>query len=107
VGDISCETGCGATARQAKLADKPGSVVDSHSSKAPSYPGARATYPGTARATLSFPYLVLLRMGFDVPSVSPPTRCALTAPFHPCLSLAAIGGLSLCATFHRLTASGS
>ena len=31
----------------------------------------------------TLPYLVLLRVGFTVPSVSPPTRCALTAPFHP------------------------
>jgi hypothetical protein len=39
------------------------------------------------------PYLVLLRMGFAVPSALPRPRCALTAPFHPCLCLAAIGGL--------------
>ena len=29
-------------------------------------------------------YLVLLPVGFAVPSPSPETRCALTAPFHPC-----------------------
>ena len=28
-------------------------------------------------------YLVLLRVGFTLPSRSPGTRCALTAPFHP------------------------
>jgi len=28
-------------------------------------------------------YLVLLPVGFAVPFVSPRTRCALTAPFHP------------------------
>ena len=28
-------------------------------------------------------YLVLLRVGFTLPSVLPRTRCALTAPFHP------------------------
>ena len=28
-------------------------------------------------------YLVLLRVGFTLPPMSPPTRCALTAPFHP------------------------
>ena len=28
-------------------------------------------------------YLVLLRVGFTLPFVLPPTRCALTAPFHP------------------------
>src|SRR5688500_4619705 len=29
------------------------------------------------------PYLVLLRVGFCVPRLSPAARCALTAPFHP------------------------
>ncbi len=32
---------------------------------------------------LTLPYLVLLRVGFTVPWMSPPRRCALTAPFHP------------------------
>ena len=31
------------------------------------------------------PYLVLLRVGFTLPPVLPPVRCALTAPFHPYL----------------------
>ena len=31
------------------------------------------------------PYLVLLPVGFTVPFPLPGTRCALTAPFHPCL----------------------
>jgi hypothetical protein len=30
-----------------------------------------------------FAYLALLPVGFAVPSESPRTRCALTAPFHP------------------------
>src|ERR1700732_5453638 len=29
------------------------------------------------------PYLVLLQVGFAVPSLLPSPRCALTAPFHP------------------------
>jgi len=29
------------------------------------------------------PYLVLLPVGFAVPLMLPPARCALTAPFHP------------------------
>ncbi len=29
------------------------------------------------------PYLVLLPTGLAMPSLSPATRCALTAPFHP------------------------
>jgi hypothetical protein len=32
------------------------------------------------------PYSVLLPVGFAVPCPSPGTRCALTAPFHPCPS---------------------
>jgi hypothetical protein len=31
----------------------------------------------------SLPYLVLLQVGFAMPRVLPPARCALTAPFHP------------------------
>src|ERR1700760_2775720 len=29
------------------------------------------------------PYLVLLQVGFAMPSLLPSPRCALTAPFHP------------------------
>ena len=29
------------------------------------------------------PYSVLLPVGFAMPPTLPPTRCALTAPFHP------------------------
>ena len=42
------------------------------------------------------PYLALLRMGFAVRLLLPGARCALTAPFHPCLcpgKTRAIGGL--------------
>src|SRR5207249_104462 len=31
----------------------------------------------------ALPYLPLHRVGLAVPPVSPPARCALTAPFHP------------------------
>jgi len=31
----------------------------------------------------ALPYLVLLQMGFAVPSVLPRPRWALTSPFHP------------------------
>ena len=45
---------------------------------------------GFGRAVLSEtpPYLVLLRAGFCLPSALRPTRCALTAPFHPYLAFA-------------------
>jgi hypothetical protein len=42
---------------------------------------APATYPGTTRAALSFPYLVLLRVGFTVPRDVSPVRGALLP--HP------------------------
>src|SRR5438552_17346840 len=40
------------------------------------------------------PYLVLLPVGLAVPFLSPGPRCALTAPFQPCLvRRRTIGGL--------------
>ena len=61
------------------------------------YYAAQATYPevpthraGTRSGLLELPpYLVLLRVGFALPAPSLSRRCALTAPFHPYLSLAA------------------
>ncbi len=69
--------------RREKLACKPGSVEHLSAFRqsfiwAGSYLPARATYPGTARAALLPPYLVLLRMGFAVPLLLPETRWALT-----------------------------
>ena len=66
-----------------KLACKPGSVEHLSAFRqsfiwAGSCLPARATYPGTARAALLPPYLVLLRMGFAVPLLLPETRWALT-----------------------------
>ena len=46
--------------------------------------------PVTARG----PYLALLRVGFAMRTLLPMSRCALAAPFHPCLcALDAIGGI--------------
>ena len=42
--------------------------------------------PACAEAAPRRPYSVLLPVGFAVPSALPQTRCALTAPFHPCRS---------------------
>src|SRR5208337_4034064 len=61
------------------------------------YCEAQATYPkvvarraGTRPAEAEIPpYLVLLRVGFALPGALLRRRCALTAPFHPYLSLAA------------------
>src|SRR2546430_3135851 len=47
------------------------------------------------RSTL-FPYTTLFRS-------LPPTRCALTAPFHPCRSREGLGRSALCCTFRGLT----
>ncbi len=77
-------------------ADKPGSVEDSHSSgthvtarlKRPTREHARAAR--RSRSCL-FPYLVLLRVGFTLPLMLPPARCALTAPFHPYLPRVSAG----------------
>jgi hypothetical protein len=64
-------------------ADKPGSVVDSHSSRA--RVTARFKRPTRERCghTPLLPYSVLLQVGFTLPLMLPPARCALTAPFHP------------------------
>jgi hypothetical protein len=60
-----------------------------------SQPGAYPLSESGASRSVA-PYLALLPVGFAVPRVSPRERCALTAPFHPCLIPAcggAIGGL--------------
>ena len=45
-------------------------------------PGSGAGHASSPIGNM-LPYLVLLRVGFTLPPVSPPARCALTAPFHP------------------------
>ena len=76
---------------------KPGSVRaearDDHSSGA--YIAARLARPTratgrkcpcvTAFAAAGRSYSVLLPVGFALPPLLPEARCALTAPFHPCL----------------------
>ncbi len=58
-----------------------------------------------ARVAPSIPYLVLHPVGFSLPVLSPGPRCALTAPFHPCLILhaEAIGGSFSVALSRALT----
>jgi hypothetical protein len=55
-------------------------------------PGS-SNLPGSLKRSgpLLLPYLVLLRVGFALPSGLPRTRCALTAPFHPYLCSAGLG----------------
>src|SRR5437764_6314825 len=50
------------------------------------------------------PYSVLLPVGFAVPPPLPEARCALTAPFHPCVSLAGGRGLFSVALFPEVLA---
>ena len=54
------------------------------------------------------PYLLLLQMGFAVPVTSLPPRCALTAPFHPCLASPKVGRgrFVFCGTFRRVAPPG-
>ncbi len=77
---------------------KPGSVESSHSSGMRiaahlEQPTREPCGPHVAPRG-SLPYLVLLQVGFTLPPVLPPARCALTAPFHPCRQVATcLGGL--------------
>jgi len=64
---------------------------------------APATYPGTTRAALSFPYSVLLRVGFTVPCDVDPARGALLPhPFTLTCALAGHRRSALCCTGRQL-----
>src|SRR5260364_453862 len=68
-----------------------------------SYPQATRTTP--ASQTMRARCLELLQVEVTVPTALPQSRCALTAPFHPCLSRSkypAIGGLLSVALFRAL-----
>ena len=56
-----------------------------------------------AEANLSrcCPYSVLLPVGFTMPSPLPKMRCALTAPFHPCLPRREGGSFSVALSLGR------
>ena len=86
-------------------ADKPGSVVDSHSSGvhvAMYLERPTRELRGPRIAKRWFPYLVLLQAGFTLPPMLPSARCALTAPFHPCRHQLVLGRYVFCGTFRRL-----
>ncbi len=72
-------------------------------------PYASSDLPGSTRGPRAAargcmpPYLVLLRVGFTLPLLLPPARCALTAPFHPYLPSRRRGRRYLfCGTFRGL-----
>lgn len=95
-----------AAAQEAEPACKPGSV---RLAARQSFLSARrrrlapATYPGTTRAALSFPYSVLLRVGFTVPCGVDPARGALLPhPFTLTCALAGHRRSALCCTGRRL-----
>ena len=99
----------------AKSACKPGSVSDGCPSQTVIPLGVRlparsSNLPGNNASRVGAPCLVLLRMGFSLPSVSPRPRCALTGtgcpirsrrnpPFHPCLCRLP-GHRRFCSLFH-------
>ena len=95
MGSGTCETGTGMIARhfvsgmesctknRRESADKPGSVLDSHSSRKSVARHLKQPTRIRCGPHLKDPYLVLLRMGFTLPLLLPVARCALTAPFHP------------------------
>ena len=105
----------GAEFRASKRARRPVSRVlsrclgDGHSSGT-SVAGrlARPTRAATRKTRLADrsppcrPYLVLLPVGFALPSPLPATRCALTAPFHPCppADPADLSGSAVCFLWH-------
>jgi len=60
---------------------------------------APATYPGTTRAALSFPYSVLLRVGFTVPRGVVPARGALL-PHRFTLTCALLRPSAVCFLLH-------
>lgn len=73
-------------------------------------PDASSNLPGQrpGKAGICHPYLVLLPVGFALPSPLPGLRCALTAPFHPYLR-APRGGISavrFCGTVPGVTPGG-
>jgi hypothetical protein len=86
---LECQTAC-----------KPGSVRHCLRNPGTTIPLGRASLrasrdqPGrrggnapasTLTRTAGRPYSVLLPVGFTLPPLLPGARCALTAPFHPCL----------------------
>src|SRR5215472_11787144 len=74
-------------------------------------PWTSSGLPGSARGSAlraavegarCFPIWPCSRWGLPCRRVLPPTRCALTAPFHPCRSREGLGRSALCCTFRGL-----
>ena len=70
-------------------------------------PGRLARKPAFPPQRERRPYLVLLPVGFTVPSPSPAPRCALAAPFHPRPQVQNPGGqTAFCGTFPGVAPPG-
>ena len=91
----------GVKKKKAESADKPGSVVDNHSS------GRRVTaflkQPTRIQCEQHrwIPIWPCSRWGLPCHGMLPPMRCALTAPFHPYPTVNGLA-VSFCCTFRRL-----
>src|SRR5579872_3794467 len=71
--------------------------------------GAKARPAGRKTGAACRSYLVLLQVGFALPPPLPAVRCALTAPFHPCLRSARRqpgSAVCFCGTFPRVAPAG-
>ena len=69
-------------------------------------PGRRRWNPPAGLKPACRPYLVLLPVGFAVPPPLPGVRCALTAPFHPCLPPEGGRRSVFCGTFPGVAPAG-
>ena len=76
---------CPPQPRQAEADGGCGHLSGSHVAARLEQPTRGLSPFGERSGPLLAPYLALLPMGFAVPRLSPGGRCALTAPFHPCL----------------------
>jgi hypothetical protein len=91
-------------------ADKPGSVEGCHSSgtrvatclKRPTRKRARTALRIPIARARCFPIWSCSRWGLPCRRVLPPTRCALTAPFHPYPRCFQLGRFAFCCTFRGL-----
>ena len=86
-----------------ELTFKPGSVLNSHSSRADVAICLKQPTRERCGPHLLFPYLVLLQVGFTMPLMLPLTRCALTAPFHPYPITHVIRRFTFCCTGRGIT----
>ena len=100
---VSLSLNPGYILKKVEPACKPGSVEDSHSSRA--YVAVRLKRPTREQRgpRLMLPYLVLLRVGFTLPPALPQARCALTAPFHPYRRPKSLRRYIFCGTGRGLT----